>query len=193
MVCYLDMLKVVFVDMWFILKKGEFWSGIVKNCCKNGDYYWVWVNVVLMVCEGKISGYMLICIWVMDEEIVVVELLYKVLNVGCISKCIYKGLVVCKGWLGKLFLLLFCWWVCGVMILMFILLVVMFWFVVVLVVMYIFCVLVVLLVSVCFEWQIVCLIENVVYQVLKVVIGECNSVEYLNCSDELGLILCVVG
>lgn len=109
LVCYLDMLKVVFVDMWYILKQGELWSGIVKNWCKNGDYYWVRVNVVLMICEGCVMGYMLICIWVMDDEIVVVEFLYQVLNEGWCSKCIYKGLVVCQGLLGKLFVMFVCW------------------------------------------------------------------------------------
>lgn len=152
MVRYSDMLKAAFADMWFILKKGEFWSGIVKNRRKNGDYYWVRVNAVSMVREGKISGYMSIRIRATDEEIAAVESLYKALNVGRISKRIYKGLVVRKGWLGKLFLLSFRWRARGVMILMFILLAVMFWFVVVSVVTYIFCALVVLLVSVCFEW-----------------------------------------
>ncbi len=41
MVRHPDMPKAAFADMWFTLKKGEPWSGIVKNRRKNGDHYWV--------------------------------------------------------------------------------------------------------------------------------------------------------
>lgn len=40
MVRHPDMPKAAFADMWFTLKKGEPWSGIVKNRRKNGDHYW---------------------------------------------------------------------------------------------------------------------------------------------------------
>lgn len=111
--CYLDTLKVVPVDTRPISKKGEFRSGTAKNCCKNGDYHRAWVNVALTACEGKTSGHTLTCIWVMDEETVVAELSHKVSNVGCISKCTYKGSAACKGRSGKSFLPLSCRWVCG--------------------------------------------------------------------------------
>lgn len=39
MVRHPDMPKAAFADMWFTLKKGEPWSGIVKNRRKNGDHY----------------------------------------------------------------------------------------------------------------------------------------------------------
>ncbi|STG50315.1 aerotaxis receptor protein [Escherichia coli] len=55
-----------------------------------------------MVREGKISGYMSIRTRATDEEIAAVEPLYKALNAGRTSKRIHKGLVVRKGWLGKL-------------------------------------------------------------------------------------------
>ena len=44
MVRHPDMPKAAFADMWFTLKKGEPWSGIVKNRRKNGDHYWVRAN-----------------------------------------------------------------------------------------------------------------------------------------------------
>ena len=102
MVRHPDMPKAAFADMWFTLKKGEPWSGIVKNRRKNGDHYWVRANAVPMVREGKISGYMSIRTRATDEEIAAVEPLYKALNAGrATSKRIHKGLVVRKGWLGK--------------------------------------------------------------------------------------------
>lgn len=102
MVRHPDMPKAAFADMWFTLKKGEPWSGIVKNRRKNGDHYWVRANAVPMVREGKISGYMSIRTRATDEEIAAVEPLYKALNAGRTGKRIHKGLVVRKGWLGKL-------------------------------------------------------------------------------------------
>ena len=53
-----DMPPVVFKDMWQALKEQIPWRGIVKNRCKNGDYYWVRAAVVPIGKEGKIIGYM---------------------------------------------------------------------------------------------------------------------------------------
>ena len=36
-----DMPEVAFKDLWDTLKSGHSWMGLVKNRCKNGDYYWV--------------------------------------------------------------------------------------------------------------------------------------------------------
>ncbi len=36
-----DMPKAAFKDMWEHLKDKKSWMGVVKNQCKNGDYYWV--------------------------------------------------------------------------------------------------------------------------------------------------------
>ena len=36
-----DMPEAVFAHMWSHLKVGKAWMGIVKNRCKNGDFYWV--------------------------------------------------------------------------------------------------------------------------------------------------------
>ena len=41
MVRHHDMPKIAFKGLWETIKKGETWQGIVKNFCKNGDFYWV--------------------------------------------------------------------------------------------------------------------------------------------------------
>lgn len=41
LVRHLDMPPLAFADLWSRLKAGESWMGVVKNRCKNGDYYWV--------------------------------------------------------------------------------------------------------------------------------------------------------
>lgn len=40
-----DMPKSVFKNLWDTLKKGENWSGYVKNLRKDGGYYWVFAQV----------------------------------------------------------------------------------------------------------------------------------------------------
>lgn len=71
-----DMPKAAFADMWYTLKQGEPWSGIVKNRCKNGDHYWVRANAVPMVRGGQVTGYMSIRTRATEEEIAAVEPLY---------------------------------------------------------------------------------------------------------------------
>lgn len=53
-----DMPAIAFEVMWKTLKRGMPWRGIVKNRCKNGDYYWVDAKVVPIKKNGEIVGYM---------------------------------------------------------------------------------------------------------------------------------------
>ena len=52
-----DMPPEAFKDLWDTLKQGRPWTGLVKNRCKNGDYYWVLANVAPIVERGQVSGY----------------------------------------------------------------------------------------------------------------------------------------
>mgnify|MGYP001990377066 FL=1 len=36
-----DMPPAAYENMWAHLKAGQPWMGLVKNRCKNGDFYWV--------------------------------------------------------------------------------------------------------------------------------------------------------
>ncbi|WP_291066587.1 PAS domain-containing protein [Hydrogenophaga sp.] len=51
-----DMPAAAFADMWATLKAGLSWTGLVKNRCKNGDFYWVRANVSPMVRDGRLVG-----------------------------------------------------------------------------------------------------------------------------------------
>ncbi len=53
-----DMPAEAFADLWQTLKEGQPWTGLVKNRCKNGDFYWVRANVTPVRSNGVISGYM---------------------------------------------------------------------------------------------------------------------------------------
>lgn len=53
-----DMPVEAFADLWKTLKEGRPWSGMVKNRCKNGDFYWVMANATPIFNNGVITGYM---------------------------------------------------------------------------------------------------------------------------------------
>ncbi|MEP9207656.1 methyl-accepting chemotaxis protein [Enterobacter roggenkampii] len=193
MVRHPDMPKAAFADMWYTLQQGEPWSGIVKNRRKNGDHYWVRANAVPMVRRGQVTGYMSIRTRATAEEIAAVEPLYRALNDGRCKKRIHKGLVVGKGWLGKLPAMPLRWRVRSVMAVLFAGLAATLaatsagWLLLAA------AAVVMLMGTLLFEQQIVRPIENVARQALKVATGERNSVQHLNRSDELGLTLRAVG
>ena len=53
-----DMPIEAFADMWAALKGGRPWVGLVKNRCKNGDFYWVVAHATPIIENGQITGYM---------------------------------------------------------------------------------------------------------------------------------------
>lgn len=53
-----DVPPAIFADMWANLKAGMPWQAVVKNRCKNGDHYWVDAQVVPIIRNGEVSGYM---------------------------------------------------------------------------------------------------------------------------------------
>jgi len=51
-----DMPSEAFRDLWDTLNRGKVWKGIVKNLCKNGDFYWVNATVYPVVKkDGKMK------------------------------------------------------------------------------------------------------------------------------------------
>ena len=46
-----------FKEMWSKLKSGQSWRGIVKNRCKNGNFYWVDAFVTPLFENGEMIGY----------------------------------------------------------------------------------------------------------------------------------------
>lgn len=52
-----DMPPAAFADLWLTSKAGKPWTGLVKNRCKNGDFYWVEANVAPILEGERIVGY----------------------------------------------------------------------------------------------------------------------------------------
>ncbi len=188
-----DMPKAAFADMWYTLKQGEPWTGIVKNRCKNGDHYWVRANVAPMVRDGKVTGYMSIRTKAQKEEIAAAVPLYQALAEGRCRKRVYKGRVVGKGVVGRLNALPLRWRTRGVMALLFVALAAALMALSAPALSLLWCALVVLLGCACFEWQIVRPVEQVSREALSVATGEKSSVGQFNRGDELGLTLRAVG
>ncbi|MES2820083.1 MAG: PAS domain-containing methyl-accepting chemotaxis protein [Pseudomonadota bacterium] len=77
-----DVPSAVYAHMWGTLKKGRPWMGIVKNRCKNGDYYWVNAYVTPVLESGKVVGYESVRIKPSAEQVRRAEALYQRLNAG---------------------------------------------------------------------------------------------------------------
>jgi len=82
MVRHPDMPPAAFKDLWQTVKSGESWMGVVKNRCKNGDYYWVNAYVSPIVKDGEICEYQSVRSKASAEEIRRAEKLYARLNAG---------------------------------------------------------------------------------------------------------------
>ncbi|GAO35164.1 chemotaxis protein [Sulfuricella sp. T08] len=53
-----DMPVEAFADLYATLKSGKPWTGMVKNRCKNGDFYWVLANATPIWENNQLVGYM---------------------------------------------------------------------------------------------------------------------------------------
>jgi len=77
-----DMPPAAFKDLWQTIKSGKSWMGIVKNRCKNGDYYWVNAFVTPVMKNGQIVEYQSIRSKAGPEEIKRAEEIYGRINAG---------------------------------------------------------------------------------------------------------------
>ena len=77
-----DMLPGAFAWLWDTIKEGRPWRGIVKNRCKNGDYYWVDALVVPVLKNNQITGYMSVRTEPSRQQISEAEALYARLKEG---------------------------------------------------------------------------------------------------------------
>ena len=75
-----DMPPQAFAWLWNTLKDGRPWRGVVKNRCKNGDYYWVDALVVPVRKDSQTIGYMSVRTEPTREQVAGAEPLYKSLN-----------------------------------------------------------------------------------------------------------------
>ena len=76
-----DMPKAAFKDLWDTVKRGEIWTGYVKNKTKDGGFYWVYATVYPM--RDPLTGetnYMSCRRKATPQEIQEAQTLYKTLK-----------------------------------------------------------------------------------------------------------------
>lgn len=77
-----DMPPSAFQWLWDTIRAGKPWTGIVKNRCKNGDYYWVQANVAPLIEHGQITGYVSVRTKPAQSDIDAASRLYADINSG---------------------------------------------------------------------------------------------------------------
>lgn len=82
MVRHPEMPAAAFRIMWSHIKAGKPWMGLVKNRCKNGDYYWVDAYVTPVTEKGSIVGYESVRSCPKREDVARAEALYAKINSG---------------------------------------------------------------------------------------------------------------
>jgi len=98
-----DMPPEAFADLWRSLKAGRPWTGLVKNRCKNGDFYWVYANVTPVYENGTAVGYMSVRTKPNRDQVNEAENLYRLIREGkAHGIAILNGRVVRTGLIGKL-------------------------------------------------------------------------------------------
>ena len=92
-----DIPPAAFQDLWDTVSKGEPWTGIVKNRRKDGDHYWVVANVIPLVENGAVTGYLSVRTKPSREQIEAATKLYAEINAGSRRHVIRKGEVLRTG------------------------------------------------------------------------------------------------
>lgn len=77
-----DMPPAAFEDLWRTIKAGKPWQGMVKNRCKNGDFYWVDASVSAIVENGQTVGYVSIRSKPAPDQVEEAERLYASARAG---------------------------------------------------------------------------------------------------------------
>lgn len=77
-----EMPQAAFADLWKQMKADKHWMGIVKNRCKNGDFYWVSAYVTPIKDNGQTVGYESVRSEATPEQIARATEAYKQMNDG---------------------------------------------------------------------------------------------------------------
>ncbi|HEY0665208.1 MAG TPA: methyl-accepting chemotaxis protein [Gallionella sp.] len=77
-----DMPPEAYADLWKTLGEGKPWIGMVKNRCKNGDYYWVEAHASAIRDGDRVTGYMSVRTKPSRESVLAAEKLYRLFREG---------------------------------------------------------------------------------------------------------------
>jgi methyl-accepting chemotaxis protein len=98
-----DMPEEAFADMWNTLKESRPWTGLVKNRCKNGDFYWVMANSTPYYENEQMQGYLSVRSMPSREQINMADAAYRLFKDGKASNLkIQDGKIVNATLLSRL-------------------------------------------------------------------------------------------
>jgi aerotaxis receptor len=75
-----DMPPLAFENLWRTLEAGKPWIGVVKNRCKNGDFYWVHAYVSPVFEGERLAGYQSVRYSPTRQQVERAEKLYRLVN-----------------------------------------------------------------------------------------------------------------
>jgi aerotaxis receptor len=93
-----DMPPAAFADMWACLRAGKPWTGMVKNRCKNGDFYWVVANAAPIFESDAIVGFTSVQAKPSREQIRAADAAYRAIRSGDGSLRVENGKAVKRSW-----------------------------------------------------------------------------------------------
>lgn len=99
-----DMPEAAFMDLWRTLQSGRPWRGMIKNRCKNGDFYWGLVNANPTWEEGDIVGYVALHQCPSRDQVNNAEEIYRKFREGGIGGYGIEGGSVVRKWVWGGFL-----------------------------------------------------------------------------------------
>jgi PAS domain S-box-containing protein len=100
-----DMPAAAFEDLWLTLKKGKPWNGLIKNRCKNGDFFWANEHITPNETQDVIAGYTSVRTRPTREQIEAASAVYRHLNEG--KAKITEGRIANKNFWSKFRILAF--------------------------------------------------------------------------------------
>lgn len=77
-----DIPPLAFKELWKALKQGRPWYGVIKNRCKNGDFYWVDAYATPIYQDNKIIGYQSVRTRPSASRIRNASSIYQAINAG---------------------------------------------------------------------------------------------------------------
>jgi aerotaxis receptor len=89
-----DMPKEAFADLWRTIRAGKAWTGLVKNRCKNGDFYWVEANAAPLIEGGRVVGYTSIRVKPTRAKVEAADAAYCAIRSGGVGLAVRDGAVV---------------------------------------------------------------------------------------------------
>ncbi|GAB2858312.1 PAS domain-containing methyl-accepting chemotaxis protein [Pseudoduganella ginsengisoli] len=92
-----DMPPEAFADLWHSIREGTPWTGLVKNRCKNGDFYWVKANITPIKEAGRTLGYMSVRTKADRDQIAAAQAAYQLIRAGDKRVAIRNGQVIHLG------------------------------------------------------------------------------------------------